>query len=96
MSRKSPIAAPAISHRTPGTFAFAFLGSGLDSIIAEQKSAYEACVAAGRGDCAITFEAGALMTPELIIAFVALGVVALIPVVLKRVRRGRAASEISE
>jgi uncharacterized membrane protein YdjX (TVP38/TMEM64 family) len=82
----------------PGTFAFAFLGSGLDSIIAEQKAAQEACLATGRGDCAITFEAGALMTPELIIAFVALGVVALMPVVVKQVRarRGRTASGISE
>jgi uncharacterized membrane protein YdjX (TVP38/TMEM64 family) len=76
----------------PGTFAFAFLGSGLDSIIAEQKAAYEACLAAGRGDCEMTFEAGALLTPELIIAFVALGVVALIPVVVRRVRARRGQS----
>jgi uncharacterized membrane protein YdjX (TVP38/TMEM64 family) len=72
----------------PGTFAFAFLGSGLDSIIAEQKAAYEACLAAGRSDCEMTFEAGALLTPELIVAFVALGLVALIPVVVRRVRAG--------
>jgi uncharacterized membrane protein YdjX (TVP38/TMEM64 family) len=76
----------------PGTFAFAFLGSGLDSIIAAQQAAYQACLAAGRGDCEMRFEAGALLTPELIIAFVALGVVALIPVAVKRVRarRGKA------
>jgi uncharacterized membrane protein YdjX (TVP38/TMEM64 family) len=76
----------------PGTFAFAFLGSGLDSIIAAQQAAYQACLAAGRDDCEMRFEPGALLTPELIIAFVALGVVALIPVVVKRVRarRGKA------
>jgi uncharacterized membrane protein YdjX (TVP38/TMEM64 family) len=73
----------------PGTFAFAFLGSGLDSIIAEQTAVYEACVAAGRSDCEMTFEAGALLTPELIIAFVALGLVALIPVVVRRMRARR-------
>jgi uncharacterized membrane protein YdjX (TVP38/TMEM64 family) len=73
----------------PGTFAFAFLGSGLDSIIAEQKATYETCVAAGRSDCEMTFEAGALLTPELIVAFVALGLVALIPVVVRRVRARR-------
>ncbi|HUF44658.1 MAG TPA: VTT domain-containing protein [Aestuariivirgaceae bacterium] len=79
----------------PGTFAFAFLGSGLDSIIARQMAAYEACLAAGRDDCEMRFEAGALLAPELIIAFVALGVVALIPVVVKRVRarRGKPAIE---
>ena len=82
----------------PATFAFAFLGSGLDRIIAVQKEAYEACLAAERGDCRMSFEAGALLTPELIIAFVALGVVALIPVVVKRVRawRGKSTSEVSE
>jgi len=74
----------------PATFAFAFLGSGLDSIIAEQKEAHEACVAAGRVDCEISLEAGALLTPELIIAFAVLGLVALIPVVVKRLRARRA------
>lgn len=73
----------------PGTFAFAFLGSGFDSIIAEQTAVFEACVAAGRRDCEMTFEAGALLTPELIAAFVALGVVALIPVIVRRVRARR-------
>lgn len=73
----------------PGTFAYAFLGSGFDSIIAEQTAVYEACVAAGRSDCEMTFEPGALLTPELIVAFVALGLVALIPVVVRRVRARR-------
>ena len=73
----------------PGTFAFAFLGSGLDSIIAEHKGAHEACLAAQRNDCEMSFDAGAVLTPELIIAFVALGVVALIPIVVKRVRAWR-------
>jgi uncharacterized membrane protein YdjX (TVP38/TMEM64 family) len=82
----------------PGTFAFAFLGSGLDTIIAEQKAAYEACVAAERGDCVMTFEAGDLLTTELVIAFVALGVVALIPAVVRRVRarRGQSTAGCSE
>lgn len=73
----------------PGTFAYAFLGSGLDSIIAEQTAVYEACVAAGRSDCELTFEARALLTPELIVALVALGLVALIPVVVRRMRGRR-------
>jgi hypothetical protein len=37
----------------------------------------------------MTFEASALLTPELIVAFVALGLVALIPVVVRRVRARR-------
>lgn len=86
----------------PGTFAYAFLGSGLDSIIAEHQQAHEACLAAGREDCEMTFEAGALLTPQLIIAFVALGVVALIPVIIRQIRArrggasGRSASRYSD
>ena len=76
----------------PATFAFAFVGSGLDSIIAEQKAAYENCLAVGREGCEMRFEAGALLTPELFIAFAALGVVALIPVVVKRLRARRSNS----
>jgi hypothetical protein len=46
----------------------------------------------------MTLEAGALLTPELLIAFVALGVVALIPVIVKRVRawRSKSTAEVSE
>lgn len=75
----------------PGTFAFAFLGAGLDSIIDAQQKTYDACVkakgAASDAACSFSLDAGSLLTRELIIAFVALGVVALIPVVLKKLKR---------
>lgn len=89
--RLSTFVAATLIGIIPGTFAFAFLGSGLDSIIEEQKAAHELCEAAGREDCAITLEPGALLTPELVIAFAALGVVALIPVLVRRWRARRAA-----
>lgn len=68
----------------PGTFAFAFIGSGLDSVIMAQEAANPGCAAAGT--CAI--EISALVTPQLLAAFFALGVASLIPVVLKK-RRSR-------
>lgn len=77
----------------PGTIAFTFVGSGLDSIIAAQQSAHEACVAEkGAAKCPFALDAGALITPQIVAGFVALGVVALIPVVLKHVkaRKGEA------
>lgn len=67
----------------PGTFAFAFIGSGLDSVIAAQEAANPGCAA--REDCAI--DVGALVTPELLAAFFALGFASLIPVVLKKLRQ---------
>ncbi|MEN8723412.1 MAG: TVP38/TMEM64 family protein [Alphaproteobacteria bacterium] len=70
----------------PGTFAFAFVGGGLDSIIAAQRQSYDECVASGAMDCAFTLDPGALITTQLLLAFAALGVVALLPVVVKRLR----------
>lgn len=71
----------------PGTFAFSVLGSGLDSIIEAQKKAHEACIAEkGAEHCSFSLDTGALITPELLAAFAALGAVALIPVIIKKVR----------
>jgi uncharacterized membrane protein YdjX (TVP38/TMEM64 family) len=70
----------------PGTFAFAFFGTGLDSVIASQEEAYRACLASGRGDCHFEFDIGSLLTPKLIAAFFALGVLALVPVAVRRLR----------
>jgi uncharacterized membrane protein YdjX (TVP38/TMEM64 family) len=68
----------------PGTFAFAFAGEGLDSVLAAHKAAQEACLAAGGVDCYTKISPRALVTPKLLIALAALGVVALIPVVVRR------------
>jgi uncharacterized membrane protein YdjX (TVP38/TMEM64 family) len=75
----------------PGGTVYAFAGTGLDSIITAQKNAYDACMAAGRADCHLTFNAQGILTPELIGALIALGLLALVPVVVKRLRaRARA------
>jgi len=66
----------------PGTFAFAFIGSGLDSVIAAQEAAHPGCAAAGT--CEV--DVSALVTSQLLAAFVALGVASLIPVILKKLR----------
>lgn len=71
----------------PGTFAFSILGSGLDSIITAQQQAHEACIAAnGAANCTFSLDASALVTPQLLAGFAALGMVALIPVAVKKWR----------
>ncbi len=70
----------------PATFAFAFFGSGLDSVIARQDVAYRACVSAGRADCTLQFDIGMIATPQMLAALAAMGVLALVPVVVKRLR----------
>jgi uncharacterized membrane protein YdjX (TVP38/TMEM64 family) len=77
----------------PGGIAYAFAGTGLDSVIAAQKESYDACLAAGRADCHLTFDAKDILTPELIGALVALGLLALVPVVVKHLRRRSRAVE---
>jgi uncharacterized membrane protein YdjX (TVP38/TMEM64 family) len=77
----------------PGAVAYAFAGTGLDSVIAAQKNAYDACLAAGRAGCHLTFDAKDILTPELIGALIALGLLALLPVLVKRLRRRARAIE---
>jgi uncharacterized membrane protein YdjX (TVP38/TMEM64 family) len=68
----------------PGTAAFAVAGASLDSLVAAQRAAYETCLAGGGTRCRMTFSADALLTRELLILFVALGVIALVPVAVRR------------
>ncbi|MFT6556234.1 MAG: putative membrane protein YdjX (TVP38/TMEM64 family) [Sneathiella sp.] len=71
----------------PGTFAFAFIGSGLDSIIVEQQETFSACQASGKTGCTLEFEVGSLVTKEILMALAALGVVALLPILIKKFRK---------
>ena len=71
----------------PGSAAYAFAGTGLDSVIAVQKQAYDACLAAGRAGCRLAFDAMDVLTPQLLGALVALGLLALVPIVVRRLRK---------
>lgn len=74
----------------PGTTAFSVAGAGLGSVVEAQNKVYQDCVAAHPAshdtDCTYSIDTSALVTKELIAAFVLLGVVALIPVALKKFR----------
>jgi uncharacterized membrane protein YdjX (TVP38/TMEM64 family) len=71
----------------PGTFAFAFVGEGLDSIITTQQKVQTDCIASkGVEACPLELSLSSLVTTEILIAFAALGVVALTPIVIKRLR----------
>jgi uncharacterized membrane protein YdjX (TVP38/TMEM64 family) len=69
----------------PGTFAFASVGAGLDSIITAQQTARAHCLATKTlAECPFELSLSSLITTELLLAFAALGVVALIPVAFKK------------
>ena len=75
----------------PGTFAYSIAGSGLDSVIEAQQAAHQSCLAKMGSDaqnsCPFVLEPQALLTPGLIAGFIALGLVALVPIALKRLKR---------
>jgi uncharacterized membrane protein YdjX (TVP38/TMEM64 family) len=84
--RLVPFAAATVLGIMPATFAFAFLGGGLDSLIVAQQASHDACVAAGQSDCPMVFRPAHALTPQFIAALAALGVLALVPVLVKRWR----------
>lgn len=68
----------------PASIAFALLGSGLDAVIDAQMAQYRACITEnGPTNCSFSLTVGALVTKELLLAFLGLGLVALLPVALK-------------
>jgi uncharacterized membrane protein YdjX (TVP38/TMEM64 family) len=74
----------------PATLAFASAGAGLDSVIMAAKNEYAACVTVlGPDNCKLTIRASSFLTRELIQALILVGVVAVIPVVIKNVKKWR-------
>jgi uncharacterized membrane protein YdjX (TVP38/TMEM64 family) len=74
----------------PGGFALALAGAGLDATLAAHYRAYQLCVQQNPGahGCRIKIDPSSLLTPELLIAFAVLGVIALVPAIVKRVVHG--------
>jgi len=76
----------------PASFAFSYAAVSLDGVLDERLAAFDACKAAGRADCAVSVDAAALVSPHVLLAFMALGLLALAPVAARRLggsgRRG--------
>jgi uncharacterized membrane protein YdjX (TVP38/TMEM64 family) len=74
----------------PATLAYSFAGSGLLKTVTAQNSAYRACLAhkppMAAADCPYTIHTGEFLTRELLLGLVLLGIVALVPVLLKKWR----------
>lgn len=74
----------------PGTAAFSVAGAGLGSVVDAQNRIYADCLATVPDNpevaCPYAIDTSALLTRELLAAFILLGIVALIPVLLKYLR----------
>lgn len=78
----------------PGTYAFCVAGAGLGSVIDAQNRIYRDCLAnnpENASACPYTVDTSALVTKELLLAFALLGIVALIPVIIKKWSKRNAA-----
>jgi len=74
----------------PAAFAFAYLGTGLDGIIDAQTRLYNECLVAQRAaGCRMELDVSAVLNREIVIAFIALGFIALIPIAFRRWQRWR-------
>jgi len=81
----------------PGTLTYAYVGGSLDSVFtsAQADPAFQACLAEeasgarAAGSCNLPVDFGDLVTPQILIAIIALGVLALIPVAIRRLRQAR-------
>lgn len=68
----------------PGTIAYSLLGEGAGSVFAKANADYTSCVTANGADaCTYALSFADLVTTELLLAFAALAVVALIPVAIR-------------
>jgi uncharacterized membrane protein YdjX (TVP38/TMEM64 family) len=78
----------------PATFAFSSAGAALDDVFAVQSKAFAACRAAGGHDCRFDLSLSSVLTPGVLAALVALGLLALLPVALRRWRPAAAKTVI--
>ena len=75
----------------PGSTAFTLVGDSFQSIIDKQRAAYEVCLSTtdettSEQVCKLEFSLEGLLTPNVLVAFIALGVVALIPIAVRKLR----------
>jgi uncharacterized membrane protein YdjX (TVP38/TMEM64 family) len=74
----------------PATVAYSMVGAGLGSAIEAQNRSYHACLAqapaGGAADCPYAITAADLVPEELVLGLVLLGVIAIMPVALKKWR----------
>jgi len=91
--RLAPFVAATALGVIPAAVVYSLAGTGLDSVIAVEQKAFADCLASGAADCRLVFDARDVLTPQLIAALVALGLLALLPVVVRHLRARRARAD---
>jgi uncharacterized membrane protein YdjX (TVP38/TMEM64 family) len=81
--RLGPFIAATVLGIIPGAVVYALAGTGLDSVMSAQENSYRQCIAAQGTDCHMVFDSMAVLTPQLIAAFIGIALLALMPVAVK-------------
>jgi uncharacterized membrane protein YdjX (TVP38/TMEM64 family) len=68
----------------PASLAYVFAATRFGLLLEERKAGFESCKQSGKADCAFSFDFTTLVSPNLLLAFAALGFIALIPVIVRR------------
>lgn len=77
----------------PGTLAFSFIGSGIDGVLAMHHQAYLDCLIETPPPdmpCRFDLDPSAFVTPQLLVALILLGVIAILPAIVKRLWKSKA------
>jgi len=77
----------------PGTLAFSVIGSGLDSLLAENYQTYLTCLGQAvppPAPCHFGLSPRSFLTRELLAALILLGMVAILPAIVKRLWKSKA------
>jgi len=88
--RLGPFVAATALGVIPASIVYSLAGTTLDAIIAAQQKAHADCLATGAGNCRLAFDARDVLSPQLVVALVALGLLALLPVAVKHLKARRA------
>ncbi|MEM9279528.1 MAG: TVP38/TMEM64 family protein [Pseudomonadota bacterium] len=87
--RLAPYAIATFFGIIPGTFVYASIGTGLDSIFDSVLETQAGCVEAN--SCEFDFKS--LVTPEILYALIGLAAVSFLPFVIKKIRGGQSLAE---
>src|SRR5262249_54707009 len=81
--RLGPFVAATALGIIPAAVVYALAGIGLDSVVSAQGNSYQQCLATQSSNCHMVFDPMDVLTPQMITAFIAVGLLALMPVALK-------------
>jgi uncharacterized membrane protein YdjX (TVP38/TMEM64 family) len=77
----------------PANFVFSAAGASIDQLATAAIAAHQACLASGRSGCRLSVPLSAVLTPQIFALLIGLSLLALAPVVARRMRTARSGGQ---